>query len=341
MTTTNEPATSHRDGSPVVRSDLTEGPYPEDTPPGQDDTWYRFRNDPAGARRAELRIAVCFMVTAAASVALAVVYVLGGQPQAEGALLFFAFTGLGVGFVLWARDLLPGHDIAEDRGDHSGSETARQMVVGALNRGLDPMMERRLLLKVLGLAGGVFGIVIAFPIASFGERPLRTLYHTAWRPGLRLVADDGTPVRLGDLPINGIMTVFPEGVTDDNGLAASQTLLLNIGDLPFKVYPGHGDWSPILNGQRYVAFSKVCTHAGCPVGLYNRGSHQLVCPCHQSTFDVLGRCNPVFGPASRSLPQLPMAVNGDGYLVARSDYTEAIGPGFWNRGDGSNGVKPT
>ncbi len=339
MTTTNEPAAGRVAPSPVVRSDLTEPPYPDDAPLDQDDTWYRFRDDPRGARRAELRISACFMVTTAASMALAAVYVLGGQPQAEGLLLFVAFMGLGVGFVLWARDLLPGHDITETRGSHAGSAEARQMALHALNRGLDPMASRRTLLKTLSLAGGVFGVVIAFPIASFGERPHKSLYYTAWTRGARLVTEDGTPVRIGDLPVNGIMTVFPEGVTDDNGLASSVTILLNVGALDFHVFPGHADWSPISDGQRYVAFSKVCTHAGCPVSLYNRESHQLVCPCHQSTFDVLGRCNPVFGPASRSLPQLPVAVDANGYLIAQSDYHEAVGPGFWNRGDGRNGVK--
>ncbi len=341
MTATDRTARTARTEGLEVRSDLVVGPYPEDTPPGQDDTWYRLRDDPIRAKRAERRIAACFLVTAMAGVGLCVVYVLGGQPQAEGALLFFGFAGLGVGFVLWARDLLPGHDVTEWRGSHESTAEAREMVVNALMRGTDPMLHRRSILKVLSLAGGIFGLAFVFPIASFGERPHRYLYYTSWRPGLRLVTEDGTPVKVGDLPINGIMTVFPEGVTDDNGLAQSQTVLINLGNLPFVVYPGHGDWSPIVNGQRYVGFSKVCTHAGCPVSLYNRESHQLVCPCHQSTFDVLGRCNPVFGPASRSLPQLPMYVDQSGYLRARSDYTEAVGPGFWNRGNGLNGVHPS
>jgi ubiquinol-cytochrome c reductase iron-sulfur subunit len=335
MTATDRPIPSD------IRSDLVVGPYPdEDTPLGQDDTWYRLRDDPVRAKRAERRIAACFTVTALTGLGLCAVYVLGGQPQAEGALLFFGFGGLGLGFVLWARDLLPGHDVTEWRHSHASTPTAREMALNALMRGTDPMLNRRTILKALSVAGGIFGVAFIFPMASFGERPHRYLYYTSWRRGDRLVTEDGTPVKLGDLPVNGIMTVFPEGVTDDNGLAASQTVLINLGNLPFHVYPGHGDWSPIYNGQRYVAFSKVCTHAGCPVSLYNREAHQLVCPCHQSTFDVLGRCNPVFGPASRSLPQLPMTVDQNGYLIARSDYTEAVGPGFWNRGDGINGVKP-
>ena len=80
-----------------------------------------------------------------------------------------------------------------------------------------------------------------------------------------------------------------------------------------------------------VAFSKVCTHAGCPVGLYRSSSRELLCPCHQSTFDVLDGCRPVFGPAARSLPHLALEVGDDGYLMAQHDYTEPIGPGYWNR----------
>lgn len=335
MTTTERPSDTG------IRSDLVSGPYPsDDTPPGQDDTWYRLQDDPAGARRAEFRILACFAITALAGLGLCIVYVLGGQAQAEGALLFFGFGGLGLAFVLWARDLLPGHDVVEYRGTHESFPEVKEMALNALMRGTDPMINRRKLLKLLSVAGGIFGVAFVFPIASFGERPDRYLFYTAWKTGSRLVTEDGTPVKIGDLPVDGIMTVFPEGVTDENSLASSQTVLLNVGNLDFKVFPGHGDWSPIDNNQRYVAFSKVCTHAGCPVSLYNRESHQLVCPCHQSTFDVLGRCNPVFGPASRSLPQLPMTVDQSGYLIARSDYTEAVGPGFWNRGNGLNGVKP-
>ncbi len=185
-------------------------------------------------------------------------------------------------------------------------------------------MRRTLLLRMLGLAGGALGVAAVFPINSLGPHPKDTLARTRWGKGSRLVTSDGRLVRLGDLEVDGVLTVFPEGATDD---ADSQVILINVGDAPQKVRRGRDGWSV----QGYVAFSKVCTHAGCPVGLYRSTSHQLLCPCHQSTFDVLDGCRPVFGPAARSLPQLPLEVGQDGYLTSQHDFTEPVGPGYWNR----------
>jgi ubiquinol-cytochrome c reductase iron-sulfur subunit len=98
---------------------------------------------------------------------------------------------------------------------------------------------------------------------------------------------------------------------------------------PGSVRPrkGRESWSPGGN----VAYSKICPHVGCPVGLDVESTHQLVCPCHQSTFDVLDGARPLFGPATRSLPQLPLAIDPEGFLVAQSDFHEPVGPGYWNR----------
>ena len=139
-----------------------------------------------------------------------------------------------------------------------------------------------------------------------------------------MVTAYGSPVSADRLKVGGVLTVFPEGHTDE---ADSQTVLIRASERPVTTRPGRGTWSP----QGYLAYSKVCTHAGCPVGLYEQSRQQLLCPCHQSTFDVLHGCRPVFGPATRSLPQLPLAVDEAGYLVAQRDFTEPIGPGFWNR----------
>ena len=303
-------------------------PWPDDVPEGQDDSHWRFEGDPRGARRAELRIAACWAVTLLCGIGLAWVYVVGGQPQVEGGLLLVAFSGLGIGFVLWARDLLPGHDVTASRGHHDVSaEGDRHAVTESLARGLEPMARRPFLFKMLGAVGGVFGLGAVFPIASLGDRPHRSLYHTAWGKGTRVVTEDNTPVRPGDLLVNGIMTVFPENNIDTPEGAQSSVVLINVGDAPFVVRPGRQGWN--IGGL--VAFSKICTHAGCPAGLYNVETYQLVCPCHQSTFDVLTDCNPVFGPASRPLPQLPLAVDQEGYLVSQHDFDQPVGPGFWNR----------
>ena len=285
---------------------------------------YRFQDRPEAEHHAERRIALYWAITTAAALALAGVYLAGGQPQLEGLLLMIALGSLGLGFVVFARDLLPGNEQTASRGDHYSSAADREAVDEAFERGEEPFARRRFLLRMLGLAGGSLGVAALFPINSLGPHPGDTLAHTSWRPGSRLVTADGRPIQVKDLSVDGVLTVFPEGATDD---ADSQTILINVGDAPQQVRAGREGWSV----QGCVAFSKVCTHAGCPVGLYRSTSHQLLCPCHQSTFNVLDECRPVFGPATRSLPQLALQVSDDGFLIAQHDYTEPVGPGYWNR----------
>jgi ubiquinol-cytochrome c reductase iron-sulfur subunit len=302
-------------------------PWPDDVPLDQDDTQWRFQDNPKAAKRAENKIAFCFVMTLLASAALAWDYAANdGQTQIAGACWGVAFAGLGIGLILMARDLMPGNEVTASRGHHQVSlEGDRVAVAESLARGIEPFARRSFLLKVLAPVGGAFGLATLFPIASLGPRPHRDLYYTKWGRFTRAVDQDGRPVRPGDLPVNGILTVFPEGGMDD---ALSPTLLINVGDAPFRVVKGNQGYN--IGG--IVAFSAICTHAGCPAKLYNTQTHQLVCPCHQSTFDVLEDCKPVFGPAPRSLPQLPLTVDTDGYIVSQSDYTQPVGPGFWNRG---------
>jgi ubiquinol-cytochrome c reductase iron-sulfur subunit len=187
---------------------------------------------------------------------------------------------------------------------------------------------------MLGMVGGVFGIAIAFPLASLGDRPHTDLDQTPWKAGTPVVNFDGQQIKPGFIEPDGILTVFP-GIADSTGALTADTsdslsavLLINVGSANIEVPPSRQGW--IVDDV--VAFSKICTHAGCPVSLYDVLSHQLICPCHQSTFDVLSDCKPVFGPASRSLPQLPLTTDEHGYLIAQAPFDQAVGPGFWNRG---------
>ncbi len=295
-----------------------------DAPHDPPEDAFRLEDRPRAARFAERRIAVYWAITTISALTLAGVYLAGGQPQVEGLLLMIALGSLGLGFVVFARDLLPGSEQTADRDEHRSSQAQRDATDEAFERGEEPFVRRSFLLRMLGLAGGALGLAALFPINSLGPHPGDTLAHTSWKKGSRVVTADNTPVKLGDLDVNGVLTVFPEGATDD---ADSQTILINLGDTPQTVAPDRESWS--VGG--YVAYSKVCTHAGCPVGLYRSTSHQLLCPCHQSTFDVLDGCRPVFGPACTSLPQLALMVGDDDYLEAQHDYTEPVGPGYWNR----------
>jgi ubiquinol-cytochrome c reductase iron-sulfur subunit len=310
----------------------TSTPWPDDVPPDQDDTWYPLRDDPWRARRMEYFIAFLWAITAACGVGLATVYCTGGQAQLEGLFLLVGFGTLGAGLLLWARNLLPGHDVIASRGIHhrTSDPEERAAVVESLSRGTDAMMSRRgfLVKKVLVPVGGIFGLAAIFPLASLGIRPGRALYHTKWYAGARLVTEDNVALHVDDIMVDGIMTVFPEGYIDD---PTSPVVVLNIGGDPIKARPGQAGFEVISGANGIVAFSKICTHAGCAVSLFNVLSMQLICPCHQSTFNILQDAAPVFGPAPRPLPQLPLGVRPDGYLIAMSGFIEPVGPGFWNR----------
>ena len=183
--------------------------------------------------------------------------------------------------------------------------------------------RRSFLGRMLLAALGALGVAAIFPIRSLGPSPGRSLFTTSWRHGSRLVTSDGTPVVAADVNVGSLLTVFPEGHTD---AADSQTVLIHVDPSAFSPPAGRETWSP----EGYLAYSKICTHAGCPVGLYEQATNRLFCPCHQSVFDVLDAAKPLAGPATRPLPQLPLEVDGDGFLRAQSDFSGPVGPGWWN-----------
>lgn len=260
-------------------------------------------------------VASAFVASLLASVALIGWYLTGGGPRGEGILLGIALAGLGTGIVVWAVYLIDTPEEVEERPPLA--EEAEAVPV-------TPEVSRRtLLVRLLGAAGVALGGGIAIPALSLGPRPGQSLFKTAWTPGARLVDIDGAPIRAGSITEQEVLTVFPQG---HEGSADSQTLIVKVDPASLTLPEGREDWAP----EGVVAYSKICTHAGCPVGLYRAESHELLCPCHQSTFDVLNAAEPTFGPAARALPQLPLAVDEDGYLIAQGDYTEPVGPSFWN-----------
>ncbi|MGH9281351.1 MAG: Rieske 2Fe-2S domain-containing protein [Acidimicrobiales bacterium] len=290
-------------------------------------------------RRTERSIGVAFATSAVAAVILAVVFARGGQPQAEGALLGVSLCSLGWALAAWGKHLLPEGPYVQqrhplDEGDADPAPVSRLIDAGTGELLPEPEPDpdtlpevfgrRPFLTKLLAATMGALGLAVLFPIRSLGPNPGRTLFRTAWRTGSRVVTEEGRLVRVGDLEVGSVLTVFPEGHV---GSADSQTLLIRAREEDLVTRPGRETWAP----GGHVAYSKVCTHAGCPVGLYQVATQELLCPCHQSLFDVIDGARPVFGPATRSLPQLALEVDDDGYFRAQGDYDEAIGPGFWER----------
>jgi ubiquinol-cytochrome c reductase iron-sulfur subunit len=268
-------------------------------------------------------IALSFGVSALASLGLLITYIAGGQPQIEGSLIAVSLGGLGLGLILWAHHLMPTGHFVEEREPHQSTAAERSSFAANLERSGEEIQRRTFLGRILVGAVGVLGVAALFPVRSLGTKPGRTLFHTSWTPGARVVTGTGDAVTATTLEVGSVLTVFPEGHT---GAADSQTVLLRVDEAEFTPLPGRESWSP----EGYLAYSKVCTHAGCPVALYQAEFKELFCPCHQSAFDVFDGARPLVGPATRPLPQLPLKIDGQGFLVAQSDFPEPVGPGFWN-----------
>lgn len=277
-------------------------------------------------RPRERGAAIAFAISTIASIALAVVYWRGGQTQLEGVCLAIITGGIGFGIVLWAKEATPHDEVTEERHSVASDEESVEAFGEEFEEGAALLGRRRLLFVLAGSALGAMGAALLFPIRSLGPRPGRDLKSTPYSTApVRVVTEDGKPVKPADLPVDGVITVWPEGHTD---AADASTVLIHIRSTQeFKPRPGREDWTV----DDIVAYSKLCTHVGCPVGLYQAEAGLLLCPCHQSTFEVLDGARPIFGPAARSLPQLPLGLDDGGHLIARGDFSDPVGPGFWDR----------
>ena len=271
--------------------------------------------------RAATAAVVAFVLSALASVALMAVYIAGGQPQAEGLLIGVSLGGIGAGLIVWAKELMPPGGFVEERRDLTSTAAGRAALDAEMDDAL--IARRSFLAKALTGALGALGLAAVFPIRSLGDPPGQSLFHTAYKAGTRLVTADGAAVTSADLELGSILTVYPEGATDR---ADSQAVAIRVEPGELHSSRSREGWAP----EGVVVYSKICTHAGCPVGLYEPTSHELLCPCHQSAFDVTREAVPTAGPATRPLPQLPIEIDASGYLVARGDFSSPVGPGFWN-----------
>jgi ubiquinol-cytochrome c reductase iron-sulfur subunit len=262
-----------------------------------------------------------------------------------GGLLGIMLAALGIGAILWAKWLMPEEELEQERHDEvQPGEPEEQVMTGAtLMSGINDtgLPRRSLLVRTLGLAGGAMATVpLVVLVGGLLKAPRKTLFHTLYRPdpkkypnGIPLVYSDGRRVSPNDLEAGSIATVFP-GVPGGVKNASSPTLLIRLRPgqgQQIKARKGQADWG----WEDFLAYSKICTHAGCPASLYEQQTTRLLCPCHQSQFELLKDAKPVFGPATRSLPKLKLGVevvDGAQYFVAPQDFQEPIGPGFWERG---------
>jgi ubiquinol-cytochrome c reductase iron-sulfur subunit len=264
-------------------------------------------------------------VTVAGSVGFVVAFVTNASNAWLGGSLAAALLGLGVTLAYWGRDLAGDEVISGPYPAPHDDASGAAALGGDLEQSAHVITRRHFLTKFLVAGVGVFALSQVVILGALGPWPGRSLFVTAWRPGRRLVTIDGEPVTRDVLAGGGILVAFPEGHTDS---ANSQIALFHFFGGELKPQPGRETWSP----EGFVAYSRICTHVGCAVAQYMDEVKMLACPCHQSTFDLLDGAKPVAGPAGRALPQLPLAIDPQGYLVAQSDFTEPVGPGFWNAG---------
>lgn len=263
--------------------------------------------------------ATALMMSIGAAVGLIVTYLRGGQPQWEGALLGLALGGIGWALIVAAHDVL-STTTSEER-EPLGSPPEDVEAVAA---DLEGSFTRRSFLAAMFLGAlGALAVAVGFPIRSLGQRPGRALHETAWEPGKRLVDNEGRAVTIDTMGPGSAMTVFPQGSEE---AADSIVILLRVDPERLELPSGRESWAP----EGHIAYSKICTHAGCPVGLFDTDTGYLICPCHQSSFDALRGAVPLFGPAARPLAQLPLAVDESGYLVSTGEMSHPVGPGFFD-----------
>lgn len=281
-----------------------------------------------------------------------------------------SILSIGIGAVLYQKKFIPEEIVVQDRHDEPSSEVNRKTIVAELTQTFDEStIGRRKLVKTsLGVALGAFGLgtAVAFiggiiknpwkPVVPTSKGPTAVLWTSGWTPRYEgetifLASATGRPgespfikIRPEDLDAGGMMTVFPWRESDGDGSTVESheklteiamgvrnpVMLIRVkpNDV-HKVVKRQGQES--FNYGDLFAFTKICSHLGCPASLYEQQTYRILCPCHQSQFDLLHFAKPIFGPAARALAQLPITIDKNGYLVANGNFVEPVGPAFWER----------
>lgn len=276
---------------------------------------------------------------------------------------------IGIGAVLYQKKFLPEEISIQERHDGASSELDRKTIAANLNDALEgsTLKRRKMIGATMGLALGTFGLgtVVAGvggliknpwkPVVPTADGKKAVLWTSGWTPRFhgetiylaRATGDSHSPfirMRAEDLDAGGMETVFPWRESDGEGTDSEShhklagilmgvrnpVMLIRIRpeDMP-KVVKRKGQES--FNYGDLFAYTKVCSHLGCPSSLYEQQTYRILCPCHQSQFDALSYAKPIFGPAARALAQLPITIDQNGYLVANGDFIEPVGPAFWER----------
>ncbi|MFF0306042.1 Rieske 2Fe-2S domain-containing protein [Streptosporangium sp. NPDC004379] len=311
----------------------------------------------ATARKGERIAALCFLLTALGGVAFIVSYVVfqvgdidsaRASNVALGGSLALALLAMAAGMVVWVRLVMPKYNMVQERHEMASDGPTREYVTETFKHGVDEsgFVKRPMLRRTLLLAAAPLGLAPLVLLRDLGPRykdfPAK-LRHTVWgektkdgKPRRLVVEGTGAPIRAADFNSpGGILSVVPEGYEHDLNALAKATLIL------LKFRPEELKSGTNLNWTHdgIVAYSKICTHVGCPAALYEQTTHHILCPCHQSTFDAADGAKVIFGPAARPLPQLPIDVDEEGFLVATADFAVPPGPSFWERGDAEAKVR--
>jgi ubiquinol-cytochrome c reductase iron-sulfur subunit len=287
---------------------------------------------PPAPRGAELAVALLLFAAAAFGVGFIVVYAVGGldnRTQLQGITLGGAFAFLAAALITAGKHLVVEEEVEEEYHDpeHPEDEEAIERIVHESGIRLT---RKKLLITAGGAAGAAVGLAAITPALTLG--PLLDtdeLRDTPWRRGLRLIGDDGKPMFADQVEEETFYTAFPEHA--DRDLIGAPVVVVRLPPAQLKLPPERARWAPL----GIVAFSKVCTHAGCAIALYRKPTFAptqprpaLVCPCHYSTFDPARGGEVIFGPAGRPLPQLPLVVGGDGVLRAGGNFSGQVGPAY-------------
>jgi ubiquinol-cytochrome c reductase iron-sulfur subunit len=305
--------------------------------------------DPVRAKRAERVVAACFLLAMLAGFGFIASYLIFGSGSvtkvqhsnlALGSTLGISLLLLGIGATIWVRHIMPDVELTEQRHVLASDPKDKAAFAETFEQGAETsgFAKRPLLRRTLIAATVPLGLAPILLLRDLGPLPGTSLNYTVWRKGLRLlVYATNRPITPAEFSSPGsIISVVPEGYQDDDDALAKAAVVI------IKFRPGElvftGGNQPVPNRvvqnwtvSNIVAYSKICTHVGCPAALYEQTTHKILCPCHQSTFDATQGARVIFGPATRPLPQLPIGLDAQGYLIATGDFAVPVGPSYWER----------